>query len=65
MLRCIRTSSLYLHAMLGAELTAKKKEVVWDAEIEGDEGPGDDPDIVHNLHIQRVSAVNALLSKAT
>ena len=39
---------------LGVELTAKKKEAIWDAEDE-DDGTRDDPDIVHTLHIQRVS----------
>lgn len=50
--------------MLGAELNAKKKEVIWDAELQ-DEEPGE-VDIVHTLHIQRVSAINyASLSRAS
>ena len=55
-----------MHTISGAELTAKKKEAVWDGEVEGEDTPGDDPDIVHNLHIQRVSAVvSVLVSRAT
>ena len=44
---------------LGVELTAKKKEAIWDAEEEDDE-PRDDPDIAHTLHIQRVSRLLVL-----
>ena len=48
---------------LGVELTAKKKEAVWDVDdsyvsrLRTDEGDDEayDPDIVHTLHIQRVS----------
>lgn len=40
--------------IVGIELTAKKKEAIWDAEEDRDEAR-DDPDIAHNLHVQRVS----------
>lgn len=53
-----------MHKLLGAELTAKKKEVIWDAEIEDD--PPGELDIVHTLHIQRVRAlVYCSLSRAS
>ena len=50
----LRCSHIRRACTLGVELTAKKKEAIWDGEEEDDE-PRDDPDIVHTLHIQRVS----------
>lgn len=43
--------------VLGVELNAKKKEANWDGQL-GDDEPRDDPDIVHTLHIQRVSELS-------
>ena len=53
-----------MHKILGSELNAKKKEAIWDAEVEDD--PPGELDIVHTLHIQRVRVlVYVSLSRAS